>query len=215
MAGLDWLFVVIVIVFVIIRKIAEASRSGQQGPGSKTPRSRPDGIDISVDDIEEFLGRRRQAGPSPAGSPSAGSAPARERPAFPGMGEEDEELQEMPDVFARPGTSPPQVGASRPAPQGAAAYPTFLGPDRGGASRPARPPQARPTPSTGQRERRPARAEAARGGAKPKRSHRAAKPGETSTYESPIRLPKGLTPIQQAMVFAQIFGKPGGKYGNL
>jgi len=215
MARLDWLFVVIVIVFVIIRKIAEASRTAQQGPGSQSSSNRPDEVDISVEDIEEFMGRRRQGG-TQAGQQAAGSSPAQQSPAFPTMDEEGEDLQETSDAFSRPGgASPPQAGASPPGTQGPAVYPTFLGPDREGARRPQRPPQARATPSASERERQSGKAEAPHGRARSKRGRRATKAGKSQTYESPIPLPEGLTPIQQAMVFAQIFGKPGGKYGNL
>ena len=229
MKGLDLIIVIIVVTVVIIRKIAEASRQAQQQrPPTGSPSAGQKDAEMTVGDIEELLGRRRTVARGPGGAAPPGRAPvppgpvaASDAAGFRADPDEVSELFDRPEASeqafpsrqqtgaqrSQPSRAPTQQPSRRPAVQGGAS-PTFGAPGAGLTP----PPKVRtaeisdgPARPRGKRRVRPVTAETAK-----EQSSSVIAP-----FESPLRLGRKLTPMQQAILFADIFGKPGGKFRSI
>jgi hypothetical protein len=208
---LDDLIIFIVVVGFIILRIARAVKGSQPPPVRTPPPGQPREVEITLEDIEEMLGRRRQLTTPAPRSQTPGTLPGSQgRPGFPTAAEGGSEFQDMSEVLVRGGPPGGPVLPGLPAPDIVVVSDANVE-QWAGRRQPRRPPSR---PQSEEEVRSRASEEApTRPPDQPEHppSGRMRKP---HAEPAPFHLPAGLTPMQRAIVFAEILGKPGGRYAS-
>lgn len=213
------LILIVVISWVVsaIRKAAEESKRAEEArrrappPKQGAPRS---GTVVTSEDLETFLGRRRttQASLGPA-TPVAPHAPVVRQfgPIIAGTAGAPITAQELEQFLARRG----QQGAAGH-PQSASA--PLRRPSVTALGHPShtRPPQflaQQPTAAAPAEQVRQAEGSAS-APIEPKKKKKAGARPALPMASSPIPFPARLSPLQQAVLFGEVFGRPGGRYSQ-
>lgn len=221
----------IIFLIMVINAIRKAATQAKQEQERKKQPGRPQQSQSEVDpgDLEAFLGRRREPTASVNPPQTSPTPPPPQRPQVSNAGEVEFSQDDLAKFLGRRKTTARQPSAAPPPPavqpsqpqaspfilqQTSTASPTAptpvaLSPQATPPVAPspqATPPVARrklksPEPETGTRRRE----------TEIRRQHTLRESVRSMDQESPLPLPARLTPLQKAVLYGEIFGRPGGR----
>jgi len=211
----------ILFLIMVINAIRKAATQAKQEQERKKQPGRPQQSQSEVNpgDLEAFLGRRREPTASVNPPQTSPPPPPPQRPQVSNAGEVEFSQDDLAKFLGRRKTTARQPSAAPPPPaaqpsqpqaspfilqQTSTASPTA--PTPVAPSPQATPPVARrklksPEPETGTRRRE----------TEIRRQHTLRESVRSMDQESPLPLPARLTPLQKAVLYGEIFGRPGGR----
>ena len=209
----------IVFIIMVINAIRKAATQAKQEQKKQPGRPQQSQSEVNPGDLEAFLGRRREPTASVNPPQTSPTPPPPQRPQVSNAGEVEFSQDDLAKFLGRRKSTARQPSAAPPPPavqpsqpqanpfilqQTSTASPTA--PTPVAPSPPATPPVARrkpeaPEPSTGSRRRE----------TEIRRQHTLRESVRSMDQESPLPLPARLTPLQKAVLYGEIFGRPGGR----